>query len=102
MVSDKYKLHNGGTSSKYGSLTDNTFGATLGGPLVKDKLFFFANFERSKREYDNAYSSKGSDSKVDFDAAQEILDDVKALAALQGVNYTGTLGTPKEYSNKKH
>ena len=102
MVSDKYKLHNGGTSSNYGSLTDNTFGATLGGPLVKDKLFFFANFERSKREYDNAYSSKGSDSKVDFDAAQEILDDVKALAALQGVNYTGTLGTPKEYSNKKH
>ena len=55
MVSDKYKLHNGGTSSKYGSLTDNTFGATLGGPLVKDKLFFFANFERSKREYDDAH-----------------------------------------------
>ncbi len=98
MVSDKYELHNGNDSEKYGSLTDWTLGATLGGPIVKDKLFFFANFERTKREYDNAYSAPGSDSKVDFSVAQNLLDDVKALAAAQGVNYTGTLGTPKEYT----
>lgn len=98
MVSDKYKLHNGNTSNDYGDLTDYTIGATLGGPIVKDKLFFFANFERTNREYDNAYSSKGSESQVDFDLAQTLLDDVKALAAAQGVNYTGTLGTPKEYT----
>ena len=98
MVSDKYQLHNGNTSAKYGDMTDYTLGATLGGPLVKDKLFFFANFERSKKEYDNAYSVKGSDSKVDFDVAQEILDKVKQMAAEQGVTYNGTLGTPKEYT----
>ena len=98
MVSDKYQLHNGNTSAKYGDMTDYTLGATLGGPLVKDKLFFFANFERSKKEYDNAYSVNGSDSKVNFDTAEEILDDIKSLAALQGYNYTGVLGTPKEYT----
>lgn len=98
MVSDKYQLHNGKESSEYGSMTDWTIGATLGGPIVKDKLFFFANFERSKKEYDNAYSVKGSDSQVDFDVANQILGYVKDLAAAQGINYTGTLGTPKEYT----
>ena len=98
MVSDKYKRHNGAMSNDYGSMTDHTLGATIGGPVVKDKLFFFLNFERSNREYDNSYSTRGSQSKVDFDIANQILDYVKTAAAAQGVNYTGTLGTPKEYT----
>lgn len=98
MVSDKYKMHNGKTSNDYGDLTDYTIGATFGGPIVKDKLFFFANFERTNREYDNAFSAKGSESQVDFDVANQILTEVKRLASEQGVNYTGTLGTPKEYT----
>ena len=98
MVSDKYKRHNGAMSNDYGSMTDHTLGATIGGPVVKDKLFFFLNFERSNREYDNSYSARGSQSKVDFDIANQILDYVKTAAAAQGVNYTGTLGTPKEYT----
>lgn len=28
--------------------TDTTFGATFGGPIVKDTLFFFANYEKTK------------------------------------------------------
>ncbi len=98
MVSDKYKRHDGLMSNDYGSMTDHTIGATLGGPIVKNKLFFFTNFERSKREFDNPYSAKGSQSKVDFDIAQQILDYVRTAAAAQGVNYTGTLGTPKQYT----
>ena len=98
MVSDKYKRHNGAMSNDYGSMTDHTLGATIGGPVVKDKLFFFLNFERSNREYDNSYSARGSQSKIDFDIANQILDYVKTAAAAQGVNYTGTLGTPKEYT----
>lgn len=98
MVSDKYKRHNGQLSNPYGSMTDYTMGGTLGGPIIKNKLFAFINFERSNREYDNAYSAVGSQSKVDFGVAQEILNYVKTAAAAQGVNYTGTLGTPKEYT----
>lgn len=94
MVSDKYKLHNGKMSNPYGSMSDKTIGATIGGPIVKDKLFFFLNFERANREYDNVYSAPGSQSKVDFGVAQQIYDYIKTQAPY----YKGTLGTPKEYS----
>ena len=94
MVSDKYKMHNGNMSNPYGSMTNYTIGATLGGPIVKNKLFAFLNFERSNNEYDNAYSTPGSQSKVDFGVAQQIYDYIKA----QAPHYTGKLGTPKEYS----
>lgn len=98
MVGNKYVKHDGTDSADYGDMTDYTWGATLGGPIVKDKLFFFANYERTNKEYDNAYSTDNGMSKVDFTVAQQILDFVKTQAAAQGVNYTGTLGTPKEYT----
>ena len=94
MVSDKYKMHNGNMSNPYGSMTNYTIGATLGGPIVKNKLFAFINFERINNEYDNAYSAPGSQSKVDFGVAQQIYDYIKT----QAPHYTGKLGTPKEYS----
>lgn len=98
LVGNKYKKHNGADSSDYGSMTDYTLGATLGGPIVKDKLFFFANWERTSKEYDNVYSSKDGDSQVDWDIAEKILNNVKEIAARQGLSYNGTLGTPKEYT----
>ncbi len=39
-------------------LTDEktkTFGGSIGGPIVKDKLFFFANLEYKKNEYPSSY-----------------------------------------------
>lgn len=35
-----------GEDLKIGDFKETTFGATLGGPIIKDKLFFFVNYEK--------------------------------------------------------
>jgi outer membrane receptor for ferrienterochelin and colicin len=40
----------GGTREKIPDFTSNTYGISLGGPIVKDKLFFFFNYEREENE----------------------------------------------------
>jgi hypothetical protein len=39
-----------GLPNKPGQLIRNTFGATFGGPIKKDRLFFFLNFEEQKTQ----------------------------------------------------
>ncbi len=42
---------------------EETYGITLGGPIVKDKLYFFANYEKYKTNDANVFNGR------DFDAA---------------------------------
>jgi outer membrane receptor protein involved in Fe transport len=39
------------------ALRQNQYGATIGGPLKKDKVFFFANYEGQRRAESNKFSS---------------------------------------------
>ena len=60
-------------------------GATVGGAIIKDKLFFFASFERSDNQTPNAYGLGAAASKVDAASAKEVL----AWAKSKG--YTGDI-----------
>ncbi|MCQ2182285.1 MAG: TonB-dependent receptor [Bacteroidales bacterium] len=79
LYSPKYVNHDG-------SITDNPMtqqfqyqaGVVVGGRIVKDKLFFFASFERSDNQYPNSYGLGATASKVDANDAKAVLDWAKS------------------------
>ncbi len=58
----------------YGDFKNETFGASLGGPIVKNKLFFFVSAERFKKQIPVAFDPTvaGSGSKVNPDTLAAI------------------------------
>lgn len=69
---------------KQANNTNKTYGASLGGPIIKDKLFFFANYEHSaKSNILNFYnptggSTSGNTSAVPIGTMQTISDYLKS------------------------
>lgn len=64
------------TRSKYGSFSNKIFGASLGGAIVKNKLFFFVNAERSKRNNPIDYNPANGANKFTMEQLQSINDYV--------------------------
>ncbi len=69
-----------------GDFNEKTFGATLGGPIIKDKLFFFANYEKfstrrpaNTNTIDNIFGV----TQADVDRAVNIFRDVYGFEAGQ-------------------
>ena len=85
----RYTLANGNKSAKYNEQTEYQAGVTVGGPVIKDKLFFFASFEQADKEYPNSFGAGSEQSKVDDTIAQQVVDFIK-----QNGGYTGAL--PKD------
>ncbi|WP_414648103.1 TonB-dependent receptor [Dokdonella sp.] len=84
---------------------EKTYGFTLGGPIVKDKLFFFLNYEKFKRRAPgpdllNSPFGTGAISAEDIAEVQRIARDVWGFDAgsLDGVNSLGT--DIEEYAGK--
>jgi len=48
MAGDRYTRNNGGSYATPPAFKEDIKGATIGGPIIKDKLFFFANYEEMK------------------------------------------------------
>jgi outer membrane receptor protein involved in Fe transport len=55
------------------ALRENQFGGTLGGPIVKDRTFFFANYEGHRRGASPVYAPDLGTSIANLDTAKEYL-----------------------------
>jgi outer membrane receptor protein involved in Fe transport len=98
LIGNKYTMMNGKTSEKYTDQDEYQAGITFGGPIIKDKLFFFANYEKANKTYQNSYALGTSASRVDATLANELLDKLKEIAKSQGIEYNGTLGGSDVYT----
>ena len=96
-VGSKFLNPDGTYAKKIEDEKETMFGFTLGGPIVKNKLFFFANFEKSNKEYPTQYGLGAAGSKVPVDLATEVLDNIEELAALQGYEYSGNYSNTSRY-----
>ena len=99
LIGDKYPFSDGtGYASKYQKQSEYNTGITLGGPIVKNKLFFFVNYEHTNKQYPNNYGLDSKDLRVDATEASDILTKIKEMAAKQGVEYGGEFTSPDIYT----
>lgn len=87
---------NGPDDFEFNKFSEGFFGASLGGPLIKDKLFFFVNFETSKKKVPEDFFIDGSGANYDWGHQAEA-DRFNAL--LQGYGYDS--GGYDEVSNER-
>ena len=102
LIGKKYRMINGKNSEKYVTQNEYQTGITLGGPIVRKKLFFFANYEKTCRTYQNPYSMGNSASRINAALADRILKQLQEMAETQGTSYNGNLEVNHVYakSNK--
>lgn len=89
------------------TLTDQTnlsYGATLGGPIIKDKLFFFGNFEKEKSEFPGIpWRASDTANGVDPSAANFVsrtsITDMKEMSDFLKETYGYDPGSYQDFSN---
>jgi hypothetical protein len=88
------------TDSPYGTFTDKQGGFTVGGPIFKNKLFFFTNFDWARKNTPAGYSIDGLSGQAWPDAA--LVPQVVAIAKASYNYDPGGLGefTKPNNSNK--
>lgn len=72
-----------GQEDKLTNQATKTYGFTFGGPIVKDKLFFFASLERKIKEYPASYYAGMDGYFMTTELAQAIIDKYKSLTGIE-------------------
>lgn len=85
-----------GEREKMGSQSSKTYGATFGGPIIKNKLFLFANYERVENTYPSSYNIGSSQSKLDQGEVDQIVDHLSTLTG----GYNGGGYGPQDIDKK--
>lgn len=80
--------------------TDTTIGATLGGPILKDRLFFFASYE--EQEIKNFGGSSSSDGIANGDVTIEDVNRAIAIAESLGLQPGSYGSTGVNLDNKRY
>lgn len=81
------------TDAKTATFSDKQYGFRLGGPIIKNKLFFFINGEMARRTAPTIYNAGDSNAVLTKAEAQQLVDTLKTL-------YNYDPGTFDEFSAK--
>lgn len=87
LVGRHYKNMDGTYAQPYDDEKETLFGFTFGGPIIKNKLFFFANYENSEKSYPTQYTIDSPDVKFNPDLAKDLMSKIYDLANRQGYDY---------------
>jgi len=80
---------------------ETTWGAYLGGPLIKDRLFFFAGYEKFERIAPSADNGpQGSGASNEFRVTQTQLDQIATAARNFGAGDIGSFDPISEFVNE--
>jgi hypothetical protein len=90
-----------GTNFANADRSVKTFGASIGGPIIKDKLFFFINYENEKREQPGqTFLAKTSAGDVNPNATAVLASDLDNLATYLKSTYQYDPGGYQNYNFK--
>lgn len=80
---------------------ETTWGAFVGGPIIKDRLFFFAGYEKFEREAPAQDSGiAGSGATNEFRVTQAQIDSLRATAARFGAPAIGSFEPLSTFTNE--
>lgn len=92
----------GDVKPNIGAFDEKVFGASLGGPIIKDKLFFFANYE-SQRQTTPATTWVADGSPLDAggnNVTRVLASDLDALSTYLDQKYRYKTGPYENYDNE--
>lgn len=91
-----------GAENKYNDFTFNNIGFRVGGPIIKNKLFFFANYERERQDVPGTTFSATRNGSTGATVSQAQATDLDALSTYLVENYNYNPGPYEGYKLKQN